>query len=156
MSVSDLDESDRLDEEGPLDGPPYDVFLSYNSRDRTAVRRVAVWFDKDALPPGAPWMRELEARLGDSRACAVFYGPNDIVGWERQEMEVALSRGTADHGFRDVDQHLHEFLRVRMADGRGAGDAVRARQRVGSATRCSALGSRLWVLGWSSSGLARS
>ena len=47
-----------------------------------------------------PGMRELEARLGDSRACAVFHGPNDIVGWERQEMEVALCRGIADHDFR--------------------------------------------------------
>ena len=109
MSVSDLDESDQLDEHGPPRGPPYDVFLSYNSDDRGVVRNVArrlreagvtVWFDKEALPPGASWMRELEARLGDSRACAVFHGPNDIVGWERQEMEVALSRGIADHDFR--------------------------------------------------------
>ena len=93
VSISDLDESDQLDEQGPPNGPPYDVFLSYNSDDRHVVRNVArrlrearitVWFDKEALPPGAPWMRELEARLGDSRSCAVFYGPNDIVGWERQ------------------------------------------------------------------------
>ena len=72
MSVSDLDESDQLDEHGPPRGPPYDVFLSYNSDDRGVVRNVArrlreagvtVWFDKEAIPPGASWMRELEARL---------------------------------------------------------------------------------------------
>ncbi len=109
MRISDLDESDRLDEQGQPQGPPYDVFLSYNADDGHVVRNVArrlceagvrVWYDKESLPLGASWQPELEARLLDSRACAVCYGPQDIIGWERLEMEVALDRATRDHGFR--------------------------------------------------------
>lgn len=46
----------------------YDCFLSYNSRDKPAVHRLAdalrqrdirVWLDEDELPPGGrrPWKR---------------------------------------------------------------------------------------------------
>ena len=100
VSVSDLDESDQLDEHGPPRGPPYDVFLSYNTADRGVVRNVArrlreagvtVWFDKESLPPGAVLERELAARLGQP-------GLRGLPRSQRHrrlgahEMEVALDR----------------------------------------------------------------
>jgi WD40 repeat protein len=87
----------------------YEVFLSYNSRDREIVRELAgrlreegiePWFDKDALGPGLGWQDQLAARLKGCGACAVFVGGHGIAGWERNEMELALDRATRDHDFR--------------------------------------------------------
>ena len=95
-----------------LDGvvkPTFDVFLSYNGADRAIVRRVArrllqegiqPWFDKYSLTPGMGWQDQLAARLKDCRACAVFVGGQPIVGWERNEMELALDRAARDRDFR--------------------------------------------------------
>ncbi len=89
-------------------GTTNDIFLSYSSADRDVVRNVArrlreagvkVWFDKDSLSPGSGWQDELATQLMDSRACAVFVGPDEIVGWKRYEMEVALDRSVKDRDF---------------------------------------------------------
>ena len=89
-------------------GTTNDIFLSYSSADRDVVRNVArrlreagvkVWFDKDSLSPGSGWQDELATQLMDSRACAVFVGPDEIVGWKRYEMEVALNRSVRDRDF---------------------------------------------------------
>ena len=86
MTISDVDESDRIDDPEPSGGTRHDVFLSYNSDDRPVVRNVArrlresgvrVWFDEESSTPGGDWQRELSARLLDSRACAVFVGAHE-------------------------------------------------------------------------------
>src|SRR3954452_23537621 len=85
---------------GPAN-PHFDVFLSYNSRDRPSVERLArhlrrvglePWFDRWSLTPGGPWQDEITAGLHGAAACAVFVGPHDVGDWERLELAVALMR----------------------------------------------------------------
>ena len=59
----------------------FDVFLSYNSADKTAVERIALhlkelglnpFLDKLHLIPGEPWQEALEEALNTSATVAVF------------------------------------------------------------------------------------
>ena len=87
----------------------YDVFLSYNHRDRAAVARIAQrlkraglepFLDKWSLTPGGEWQHELGAGLDASAACAVFVGQHDLSAWELQEVAVAIDRAVTQQGFR--------------------------------------------------------
>jgi len=42
------------------------------------------------LPPGRPWQRELERRIGDIGAAAVLIGPNGVGPWQSHEVEAFL------------------------------------------------------------------
>jgi len=128
----------------------FDVFLSYNSRDRASVERIAErlkraglepWLDRRSLTPGGDWQRELGAGLDASVACAVFVGPHDLGAWELQEVAVALGRAATQQGFRvfpvllpGVEEpfapnRLPHFLRARTwVDYRGGRDDGRALQ----------------------------
>lgn len=86
-----------------------DVFLSYNSRDRAAIERLArhlhraglePWFDRWSLTPGGSWQGEIAAGLDRAAACAVFVGAHDVGDWERLELAVALMRAASDRTFR--------------------------------------------------------
>ncbi|SDC76950.1 WD40 repeat [Geodermatophilus telluris] len=99
----------RVPAGGPGTRHATDVFLSYNSRDRSAVERVArhleraglaPWFDRWALTPGGEWQSELAAGLLQACACAVFIGPHDVGAWERLEVSLALNRAATDRAFR--------------------------------------------------------
>jgi len=86
-------------------GGSFDVFLSYNSKDRTAVRElkrllvereVTAWFDVDELPPGMPWMPHLEEAIQVSRSVAVCLGESGSGPWEDEEMAAALNLAVRD------------------------------------------------------------
>jgi len=88
---------------------PYDVFLSYNSKDRPVVVAVAhalrevgmePWLDQWHLTPGGDWQVELAAGVRASRACAVFVGPNSVGAWSAMEVRLALDRAAKDPTFR--------------------------------------------------------
>jgi len=134
----------------------FDVFLSYNSRDRRSVERVArhlkkvglePWFDRWSLTPGGEWQDELSAGLLQSTACAVFIGPHDVGAWERLEVALALNRAATDRGFRlfpvllpGLDPFdpatLPPFLATRTwVDLRGGPDADRGLQELANAVR---------------------
>jgi WD40 repeat protein len=133
----------------------FDVFLSYNSRDREVVEQIAErlkragvepWLDRWALTPGGDWQHELGARLDASVACAVFVGAHDLGAWELQEVAVAIDRAATQQGFRvfpvllpDVAEpfdpnRLPHFLRARtwvdlrrgIRDTRGLQDLINA------------------------------
>lgn len=114
--------------------PHFDVYFSYNSRDRALVEPIAArlkraglepWLDRWALTPGGDWQRELGAGLDACVACAVFVGAHDIGAWELQEVTVAIDRAATQRGFRvfpvllpGVDEpfdpnRLPHFLRAR-------------------------------------------
>jgi hypothetical protein len=66
---------------GHEDVAEYDAFLSYNWRDKDAVRAIArqlrerglrPWMDERQLRPGAPWQPELEEIITRVPAAAVF------------------------------------------------------------------------------------
>lgn len=80
--------------------PNFDVFMSHNSADKPAVRRlsgtladkgVRVWLDEEQLPPGRPWQPLLEKQISEIRAAAVCVGPNGIGPWQDVETRAFLS-----------------------------------------------------------------
>jgi len=84
---------------------PFDVFLSYNSKDRPAVRHLAarltaqglkVWLDVEELPPGEPWQEALEVQINSIRAAAVIVGKDGIGPWQNQEVRAYLRKFVKD------------------------------------------------------------
>lgn len=93
------------------DRRPYDVFISYNSKDVEAVGKVAQhlvsvglkpWFDKWVLVPGEPWLPATERGIADSSCCAVFYGISGEGPWQRREIEVVLREQVKSSNFRVI------------------------------------------------------
>jgi hypothetical protein len=78
----------------------FDVFLSYNSKDRSAVVDLAnklraqglnVWLDVCELRPGHPWQEALEEIIKKCSAVAVLVGDSGIGPWENMEMRGCIS-----------------------------------------------------------------
>jgi hypothetical protein len=76
----------------------FDVFLSYNSRDHAAVRRVAdllqqqdvrAWFDETNVIAGSRVSQSIDDGLACSAHCAVFLGPHGLGPWQRDEIDRA-------------------------------------------------------------------
>jgi hypothetical protein len=79
----------------------FDVFLSYNSRDKPEVERIGarlraaglrVWLDKWELRPGLPWQEGLEEGVRTSRAVAAFVGAEGLGAWEQPEVQAFITR----------------------------------------------------------------
>jgi len=77
----------------------FDVFLSHNSKDKPAVRRLAralqerqirAWLDIEQLEPGGDWQKGLEDGIRISRTAAVLVGKDGLGPWQLEEMEVVL------------------------------------------------------------------
>ena len=92
---------------GHEDVAEYDAFLSYNWRDKDAVRAIArqlrerglrPWMDERQLRPGAPWQPELEEIITRVPAAAVFVGAQHSP-WQNREMyafiQQSVNRGCA-------------------------------------------------------------
>ena len=80
--------------------PALQLFLSYNSADRTSViavqrlleaRGITTFLDRDRLVAGLPWPQALEQGLKDVKAVAVFVG-RELGPWQKREMWSALDR----------------------------------------------------------------
>ena len=79
----------------------YDLFLSYHTPDRDAVRTVQhlleargirTFLDRDQLVPGLPWPQALESALRNVRAVAVFLSREELGTWQKRELWYALDR----------------------------------------------------------------
>lgn len=77
----------------------FDVFLCYNSEDKTAVKEIAEhlkqqgilpWLDEWELRPGLPWQRPLEEQIEQINCAAVFVGKKGIGPWQQMEVEAFL------------------------------------------------------------------
>jgi GTPase SAR1 family protein len=86
---------------GKIETSDFDVFLSYNSRDRERVSAIAErlrergllpWLDVWEIPPGARWQPVLQRRLRSIRSAAVFIGPAGTGPWQDIEVEKLLQR----------------------------------------------------------------
>lgn len=86
----------------------YDVFLSYNWRDRLAVQTVAevmlkqglsVYLDRWYIIEGRPWAQLLEEALDPCGSVAVFLGPNGMGHWQQREKILALDLQAQDSSF---------------------------------------------------------
>lgn len=93
--------------------PPiqYDVFLSHNGLDKSAVESLArrleavgihPFLDKWHLIPGQPWQEALEEALEASTTCAVFLGPGGTGTWQNEEMRTVLDARLHQKDFRVV------------------------------------------------------
>src|SRR6202158_5493139 len=79
------------------------IFLSHAGADTQAARQLAevlrrngldVWFDKDNLQPGDPWMATLEEAISDASAMIVYIGGLGIQAWVDREVRFGLLRNT--------------------------------------------------------------
>jgi len=79
----------------------FDVFLSYNSKDRPEVKEIAnqlkargikPWLDEWELRPGLSWQDALEKQIENIHAAAVFVGQEGIGPWQRMEMKAYLRK----------------------------------------------------------------
>lgn len=77
----------------------FDVFFSYNSRNKTAVvelanelnrREVRVWLDERELAPGQAWQEELEQIISTVPTAAVLIGSDDLGPWQKPEVQALL------------------------------------------------------------------
>jgi hypothetical protein len=78
----------------------FHVFLSHNSADKPAVRKLdealqkrglRPWLDERDLPPGRPWQEQVETVIETVPAAAVLVGANGLGPWEIPEMRGCLS-----------------------------------------------------------------
>jgi hypothetical protein len=81
--------------------PGFDVFLSYNTRDRQEVARVrdflrqrgfSTFLDAESLPIGQPWFPELQKAIDTARAVIVFVGTDGLGNWQQHEVAIAMDR----------------------------------------------------------------
>jgi hypothetical protein len=91
--------------------PGFDVFLSHNSDDKDAVRRIAErlrdsgirpWFDEWCLVPGTPWQKGLAEGLRASGSTALFVGSKGVGPWQNAESMLVLDRAFADDSYRVI------------------------------------------------------
>lgn len=84
---------------GKIATDAFDVFLSYNSKDREAVKTIGErlkehgilpWMDISDLRPGMPWQKDLEKRIKTIKSAAVFVGKEGIGPWQDLEQEAFL------------------------------------------------------------------
>ena len=77
----------------------FDVYLCYNSSDKTEVKVIAEqlkergilpWLDVWELQPGSPWQRALEKQIPQIKSVAVFVGSNGMGPWEDLEVRSFL------------------------------------------------------------------
>ncbi|MDO9535672.1 MAG: toll/interleukin-1 receptor domain-containing protein [Bacillota bacterium] len=89
----------------------YDIFLSYHSRDRAAVKVIAEtlinrginpFFDKWNLTPGQPWLTEIEEALHSSKAFAIFIGREGIGPVQVAEMRAVMNRKFREQGYPSI------------------------------------------------------
>ncbi len=92
----------------------YDVFLSYNNKDRADVEQIArrlaakglkVWYDQWELVPGELLQEGILRGVEAGNTVVVFLGPEGLGNWENAEMLVAL-----DKCFRDSSRRIFLLL----------------------------------------------
>jgi len=84
---------------GKAETSDFDVFLSYNTKDRVQVveiaerlkeRGILPWLDVWELRPGTRWQQELERNIESIKSAAVFVGPSGPGPWQEVEAEAIL------------------------------------------------------------------
>jgi len=98
-------EPDARSAPSPDSGGALDVFVSYNSPDREAVRsiaerlvrdRVRAWMDVIALTPGEAWADATRSAFDRATAVAVFVGASGIGPRQTDEVRAAISRRASE------------------------------------------------------------
>ncbi|MBA4053589.1 MAG: hypothetical protein C0490_02655, partial [Marivirga sp.] len=83
----------------PITDDFFDVFLSHNSEDKPAIRKInkkfirngiRTWLDEEQLPLGVPWKSELKKQIPKAKMACVFVGANGIGPWHKREARAFL------------------------------------------------------------------
>jgi len=90
----------------------YDVFVSYNRKDATAVELLAsrladenglrVWMDRSRLRPGSAWRGEIETALNASAGAVIVWGPQGLGPVQLQERDLSYSIRDAHKDFNVI------------------------------------------------------
>jgi tetratricopeptide (TPR) repeat protein len=103
----------------------YDAFLSYNSKDSSAVQqlarrlrteKLALYLDESELAPGREFQPALAKALHQSKTCVVFLGPNGVSPWQSEELQVAIDKRTREPDFHVIPVLLPGAERPRRGD----------------------------------------
>lgn len=86
----------------------FDVFLSYNSKDKKLVEEIAtrlkyemgiqLYFDQWHIKPGDIIFSRLEDALTNCGTVAIFLGPHGWGGWQKQELQLAINLSVVTNG----------------------------------------------------------
>lgn len=80
-------------------GSEYNVFLSYNSRDRENVAKIAaflcekgqrVFFDVSSIQGGDSWQTAIEKAIPSCQSFIIFHGREGLGPWQQDEIGLAL------------------------------------------------------------------
>lgn len=133
----------------------FDVFLSYNSRNRAFVsqlyeelveRGVHPWLDVREMDAGDTVIEKIEEGLKGSRTIAILIGPEGFGQYHKQEQYAAVTRAVTRGvrvipvllpGFNDKDDDLPSFLaaKIRVEFVRDASEALALEQLIRSVLR---------------------
>jgi CRISPR-associated Csx14 family protein len=89
----------RRESDEKIERGEYDVFLSYNSKDRERVIEIGNWLkdngiapflDKWDLQPGKSWIRAITQQISKSKAAAIFISEAGLGPFQTEEMEAFL------------------------------------------------------------------
>ena len=101
LTLSPLSPAGEQRDDPGFEDRGFDVFVSYNSRDRARVMAVAeglrerglrVWIDQWELVPGRPWQEALEETISTVTSAAIMIGPDGMGSWEEPEMRACLDQ----------------------------------------------------------------
>jgi serine/threonine protein kinase len=79
----------------------FDAFLAHNNKDKAAVQVVAdrlkerglyPWLDVEQIPPGRPFLDEIQNGLAKARTMLIFIGPAGVGRWEVVEMRTSINQ----------------------------------------------------------------
>src|SRR5262249_42473148 len=91
--------------------PPYDAYLCYRSQDKDVVRKIAgklkhaglrYWLDKERVLGGERWQDALERGLRESACAVVCIGAQFWGGWQREELQFALTQAAGRAEYRVI------------------------------------------------------
>ena len=91
--------------EGKLATNDFDVFLSYKTSDRKAVKEIAEklkqrgilpWLDIEQIRPGFSWQLALEKQIKNVKSAAVFIGRGRLGPWQTPEAEAIVNRAVRE------------------------------------------------------------
>jgi energy-coupling factor transporter ATP-binding protein EcfA2 len=84
----------------------------------TLAAGLRVWFDKDDLRAGEPWVHQLEEAIRHrSTAFAVYVGSRGVVNWVNAEVQLALGRAVTDASFRFIPFLAPQALQAEALPG---------------------------------------
>lgn len=80
---------------------PFDVFVAYNTEDKSLVlriceqlkrRKLRPWIDTEQVPPGFSFQEAIQRAIPNVNSAAVFIGPSGLGSWQSLELKTLTSQ----------------------------------------------------------------